>query len=106
MYSNYGTPVTAKMLKTLQGQDARFDVGIEGKYGKRWYATNLDVVAEKPGFALVQQRVSSGKPGRYTSVKKNYFLVLQQGDNVIAISVVATSRTPLEVAVQRAGVQC
>ena len=106
MYSNYGTPTTEKMLKALQGQDARFEVGIEGKYGKKWNATNLEVVAEKPGFALVQQRVSSGKPGRYTSVKKNYFLVLQQGDNVRAIPVVATCRTPLAVATKRAGLEC
>ena len=106
MYSNYGTPTTEAMIRIIQAKDSKFAVGIEGKFGKRWFATNLDVVAEGKGLALVQQRVSSGKPGKYTNVKKNYFLLVLKDENVVAIPVIATCRTPLALAAKRAGVQC
>jgi hypothetical protein len=103
-YSTFGSTQIAPIVKTAVSQ-LGIDIGIEGKYGKRWHATNVDVVAEDAGqrAALVQRRDSTGKPGRYTSVKKYYYVVAERDGKVLAYEVRAMSTTPLAVAMERVG---
>lgn len=103
-YSSFGSTQIEPIVKTAISQ-LGIDIHIEGRFGKRWYATNVNVVAEDATqrAALVQRRDSTGKPGRYTSVKKHYYVVAERDGKVLAYEVRAISTTPLAVAMQRVG---
>ena len=100
-YTNYGPSWIHPAILTATIAGALPEVGIESDRKRRGTAINLDIVAadEALGAALVQVRETHFRPNRFSSVKKDYF-VLRTDGTIKPVRAMAT--TPLALAIKRA----